>query len=127
MWTIYIANHSRKARLLAPESRPWTPWIAKSKNIRTSEAAPGKSGDCQPEQRTLVVPLRQCPRLVVYLPVQWPLPPSRGTTACPSTVAHITKTNACSFYLLASHPRVLSIKVSHACGRIAIRGGSRDG
>src|SRR5918995_3590602 len=98
-----------------------------SENIRTSEAAPVKSGDRQPEQRTLVVPLRQCPRLVVHLPVQGPLPPSRGTTACPSIVARITNTNACSFYLLASHPRVLWLKVSYACGRIAIRGGSHDG
>src|SRR5215208_276197 len=63
-----------------------------SKNIRTSEAAPVKSGDRQPEQQTLVVPQRQCLRLVVYLPVQWPLPPTRGTTACPCIVAHITKT-----------------------------------
>src|SRR5918995_2189871 len=95
-----------------------------SENIRTSEAAPVKSGDRQPEQRTLVVPLRQCPRLVVYIPVQWPLPPSRGATACPSIVAHVTKTNAFSFYLLASPPRVLSLKVSYACGRIATRGES---
>src|SRR5829696_7191439 len=27
--------------------------------------------------------------------VQWPLPPRRGTTACPTIVAHITKTDAC--------------------------------
>src|SRR5215208_5796824 len=67
-----------------------------SKNIRTSEAAPVKSGDRQPELQTLVVPQRQCLRLVVYLPVQWPLPPSRGPTACPSIVAHITKADACS-------------------------------
>src|SRR5215204_7137546 len=83
--------------LVAPESSPGAPWgTLGSKNIRTSEAAPVKRGDRQPEQRTLVVPLRQCPRLVVYLPVQWPLPPTRGTTACPSIVAHITKADACS-------------------------------
>jgi hypothetical protein len=28
--------------------------------------------------------------------VQWPLPPTRGPTACPSIVAHITKADACS-------------------------------
>src|SRR5215213_10281059 len=78
--------------LVAPESSPGAPWgTLDSKNIRTSEAPPVKSGDRQPEQQTLVVPQRQCLRLVVYLPVQWPLPPTRGTTACPSIVAHITK------------------------------------
>jgi hypothetical protein len=51
-----------------------------SKNIRTGEAPPVKSGDRQPEQQTLVVPQRQCLRLVVYVPVQRPLPPRRGTT-----------------------------------------------
>src|SRR5215210_8207553 len=34
---------------------------------------------------------RQSLWLFVNLPVQWPLPPRRGTTACPSIVAHITK------------------------------------
>src|SRR3954453_5819425 len=68
-----------------------------SKNIRTGEASPVKSGDRRPEQQPLVVPQRQGLWLVVYLPVQWPLPPRRGTTACPTIVAHITKTDACSF------------------------------
>ena len=67
------------------------------KNIRTSEAPPVKSGDRQPERQTPVVPQRQCLRLVVYLPVQWPLPPRRGAMACPTIVAHITKTDARSF------------------------------
>src|SRR5215210_2304602 len=80
--------------LVAPESSPGG--TLGSKNIRTSEAAPVKRGDRQPEQQTLVVPQRQCLRLVVYLPVQWPLPPARGTTACPCIVAHITKTDTCS-------------------------------
>src|SRR5215204_42240 len=84
--------------LVAPESSPGAPWgTLGSKNIRTSEAAPVKRGDRQPEQQTLVVPQRQCLWLVVYLPVQWPLPPTRGTTACPCIVAHITKTDACSW------------------------------
>jgi hypothetical protein len=61
------------------------------KDIRANKAPPVKRGDRQPEQQTLVVPQRQCLRLVVYLPVQWPLPPTRGTTACPTIVAHITK------------------------------------
>jgi hypothetical protein len=38
----------------APKSNPRVPRLAK--NIRTSEAAPVKSGDRQPEQQTLVVP-----------------------------------------------------------------------
>src|SRR5215210_8145391 len=75
--------------LVAPESSPGG--TLGSKNIRTSEAAPVKRGDRQPEQQTLDVPQRQCLRLVVYFPVQWPLPPRRGTTACPCIVAHITK------------------------------------
>src|SRR5215211_765640 len=80
--------------LVAPESSPGAPWgTLGSKNIRTSEAAPVKRGDRQPEQQTLVVPQRQCLRLVVYLPVQWPLPPARGTMACPYIVAHITKSD----------------------------------
>jgi hypothetical protein len=93
--------------LVAPESSPRGPWVAK--NIRTSEAAPVKSGDRQPVQQTLVVSQRQCLRLVVYLPVQFPLPPTRGTTACPSIVAHITKTDACSRCVLPvrSYPRSL--------------------
>src|SRR5215204_826131 len=83
--------------LVAPESSPGAPWgTLGSKNIRTSEAAPVKRGDRQPEQQTLVVPQRQCLWLVVYLPVQGPLPPTRGTTACSYIVAHITKTDACS-------------------------------
>ena len=53
-------------------------------------------GDRQPVRQTLVVPQRQCLRLVVYVPVQWPLPPTRGTMACPTIVAHITKTDTCS-------------------------------
>jgi hypothetical protein len=48
-------------------------------------------------RQTLVVPQRQCLRLDVYVPVQWPLPPTRGTMACPSIVAHITNTGAPSF------------------------------
>ena len=56
------------------------------KNIRTSEATPVKSGDRQPEQQTLVVPQRQCLRLVVYLPVHFPLPPTRGTTTVQPTL-----------------------------------------
>ena len=80
-----------------------------SKNIRTSEAAPVKSGDRQPEQQTLVVPQRQCLRLVVYLPVQFPLPPTRGTTACPSIVAHITK--AGGVLLVRTYPRILFTQV----------------
>src|SRR4028118_306613 len=61
------------------------------KNIRTGESAPVRSGDRRPERRTPVVPQRRCPRLVVYLPVQRSLPPTRGATACPNIVAHITK------------------------------------
>ena len=61
------------------------------KDIRTSEAAPVKRGDRQPVRQSLVVPQRQCFELVVYLPVQRYLPPTRGTTACPAIVAHITK------------------------------------
>jgi hypothetical protein len=67
------------------------------KNIRANKAAPVKRGDRQPVRQTLVVPQRQCLRLNVYLPVQRSLPPRRGTTACPSIVAHITKTGRCSF------------------------------
>src|SRR5215203_501518 len=61
------------------------------KNIRTSEAAPVKRGDRQPERQSLVVSQRQCFGLVVYLPLHRSLPPTRGTTACPAIVAHITK------------------------------------
>ena len=67
--------------------------LGSSKNIRASQAAPVKRGDRQPEQQTLVVPQRQCLRLVVYLPVQWSLPPARGTMACPYIVTHITKSD----------------------------------
>jgi hypothetical protein len=41
----------------------------KGKNIRTSEAAPARSGDRQPVQQTPVVPQRRCLRLVVNLPL----------------------------------------------------------
>ena len=61
------------------------------KDIRTSEAAPVKRGDRRPVRQSLVVPQRQCFELVVYLPVQRFLPPTRGTTACPHIVAHIAK------------------------------------
>jgi hypothetical protein len=81
--------------LVATEGKPGAPWIAKI--FGPAKPLPLRVGDRQPEQQTLVVPQRQCLRLVVYLPVQGPLPPSRGTTACPSIVAHITKTDACSF------------------------------
>ena len=69
----------------------------KGQNIRTSEAARVKRGDRQPERQTLVVPQRQGLRLVVDLPLQRSLPPTRGTMACPAIVAHITNTRRCSF------------------------------
>src|SRR5215212_1705159 len=81
--------------LVAHESSPRLPCV-RSQNIRTSEAAPVKSGDRQPVQQTLVVPQRQRLWLVVGLPVLRSLPPTRSTTACPSIVAHITKADACS-------------------------------
>jgi hypothetical protein len=65
------------------------------KNIRANKAAPVKRGDRQPVRQSLVVPLRQCFELVVYFSVQRSLPPTRGTTACPTIVAHITKTDTC--------------------------------
>ncbi len=65
------------------------PWVAKI--FGPAKPLLSRVGDRQPEQQTLVVPQRQCLRLVVYLPVQWSLPPTRGTTACPGIVAHITK------------------------------------
>jgi hypothetical protein len=70
------------------------PWIAKI--FGPAKPLLLRVGDRQPEQQTLVVPQRQCLRLVVYLPVQFPLPPTRGTTACPSIVAQITKVKRCS-------------------------------
>src|SRR5215217_9171203 len=80
--------------LVAPESNPRVPWVA----IIFGPAKPLllRVGDRQPELQTLVVPQRQCLWLVVGLPVHRSLPPTRGTTACPSIVAHITKADACS-------------------------------
>src|SRR5215207_1828743 len=75
--------------LVAPESSPRVPWVAKI--FGPAKPLLLRVGDRQPELQTLVVPQRQCFELVVYLPVQWPLPPTRGTTACPTIVAHITK------------------------------------
>jgi hypothetical protein len=78
-----------------------------SKNIRTDEAAPVKSGDRRPVLQTPVVPLRRCLGLVVGLPLHRSLPPTRGTTAYPSIVAHITKTDPRSRYgriLVFIHP-----------------------
>src|SRR5215207_8910130 len=80
--------------LVAPESSPRVPWVAKI--FGPAKPLLLRVGDRQPELQTLVVPQRQCLRLVVYRPVQWPLPPTRGPTACPGIVAHITKADACS-------------------------------
>src|SRR5919112_6006715 len=79
---------AQKSMRVAPKSSPRVPWAAKIFGL--AKPLPLRVGDRQPEQQTLVVPQRQCLRLVVYVPVQRPLPPGRGTTACPSIVAHIT-------------------------------------
>jgi hypothetical protein len=81
--------------LVAPEGRPGAPWIAKI--FGPAKPLPLRVAIASPSNKTLVVPQRQCLRLVVYLPVQGPLPPSRGATPCLPIVAHITKTDACSF------------------------------
>src|SRR5215211_6478694 len=89
-----LRDAESKLTLLAPESSPRVPWVAKI--FGPAKPLLSRVGDRQPVQQTLGVPQRQCLRLVVYLPVQWPLPPTRGTTACSSIVAHITKAGACS-------------------------------
>jgi hypothetical protein len=69
---------------------------------QTSESSPGREakifgpakplllrvGDRQPVQQTLVVPQRQCLRLVVNLPLHRSLPPTRGTTTAHRILYH---------------------------------------
>src|SRR5215210_4823705 len=64
---------------------PFPRVVLGSKNIRAKIFGPAKPllsrvGDRQPVQQTLVVPQRQCLRLVVDLSLHRSLPPTRGTT-----------------------------------------------
>jgi hypothetical protein len=85
------SDHARRStlwearRIVRGQSTPG------DKNIRTGEAAPVRSGDRQPERQAPVVPQRRCSWLVVDLPLHRSLPPTRGATACPRIVAHITR------------------------------------
>src|SRR5215207_9977062 len=69
---------SQKSMLVASKSSPRVPWVAKI--FGPAKPLPSRVGDRQPVQQTLVVPQRQCLRLVVGLPVHRSLPPTRGTT-----------------------------------------------
>jgi hypothetical protein len=57
------------ADLVRARRGPSYPVAPRDKNIRTSEAAPVKSGDRQPVQQTPIVPQRRCLRLVVDFPL----------------------------------------------------------
>src|SRR5918998_890001 len=74
---------SRKLTLFATES---SPWHEVAKRFGPTKPLLLRVGDRQPVQQTPVVPQRQGLRLVVYLPVHFPLPPTRGTTTAQPTL-----------------------------------------
>src|SRR5215211_6513433 len=76
-----LRDAESKLTLLAPESSPRVPWVAKI--FGPAKPLLSRVGDRQPELQTLVVPQRQCLWLVVDLPLHRSLPPTRGTTTQP--------------------------------------------
>src|SRR5215211_7830645 len=101
-----LRDAESKLTLLAPESSPRVPWVAKI--FGPAKPLLSRVGDRQPVQQTLVVPQRQCLQLVVGLALHRSLPPTRGTTTRTKIVPHTTKIRTA--LLVVAYPPVLFTK-----------------